>query len=84
MELDVDTDTILSNEESKGDEADNQDGVKYYSMPTKELFKKVQLILNIINDRLMAKDASLRSELTNCMRNPELTQEFHARPAYYS
>jgi hypothetical protein len=42
-------------------------------MPTKVLFKKVQLILNIINDRLMAKDASLRSELTDYMRNPEVT-----------
>jgi hypothetical protein len=41
-------------------------------MPTKVLFKKVQLILNIINERQMAKDASLRSELTDSMRNPEV------------
>ncbi len=84
MELDVDSDTVLSNEESKGDQATKQEGVEYYSMPTKLLFKKLQLILNIINDRLIAKDASLRSELTDCMRTPEVTQEFHARPAYYS
>jgi hypothetical protein len=53
-------------------------------MPTKILFKKVQLILSIIHDRLMDKDASLRDELTEAMRNPEVTYEFHARPAYYS
>ena len=84
MELDVDSYTALSNEESKGDQATKQEGVEYYSMPTKVLFKKVQLILNIINERLMAKDASLRSKLTDYLRNPEVTQEFHARPAYYS
>ncbi len=84
MELDVDSDTVLSNEESKDEEAAQQEGVDYYSLPTKELFKKVQLILKIINERLMAKDASLRCELTDSMRNPEVTQEFHARPAYYS
>ena len=84
MEIDVDSDTVLSNEESKFDEADKQEAVDYNSLPTKVLFKKVQLILNIINERLMAKDASLRSKLTDSMRNPEVTQEFHARPAYYS
>jgi hypothetical protein len=42
-------------------------------MPTKILFKKVQLILSIIHDRLMDKDASLRDELTEAMRNPEVT-----------
>ena len=84
MELDVDSDTVLSNEESQVDEENKQEGIEYYSMPTKLLFKKVQLIINIINERLIAKDASLRYELTDSMRNPEVTQEFHARPAYYS
>jgi hypothetical protein len=41
-------------------------------MPTKELFKKVQLILSIINERLMTKEASLRSQVTDSMRNPEV------------
>jgi hypothetical protein len=41
-------------------------------MPTKLLFRKAQLILNIIQERLMEKDASLREELTEAMRNPEV------------
>jgi hypothetical protein len=53
MEIDVDSDTVLSNEESKFDEADKMERVEYNSLPTKLLFKKVQLILNIINERLM-------------------------------
>jgi hypothetical protein len=41
-------------------------------MPTKILFRKVQLILNIIHERLMDKDASLRDQLTEAMYNPEV------------
>jgi hypothetical protein len=53
-------------------------------MPTKILFKKAQLILNIIQERLRAKDASLRDQLTAALHDPKLTKEFHVRPAYYS
>jgi hypothetical protein len=42
-------------------------------MPTKILFKKAQLILNIIRERLMAKDASLREKLTSAVRDPKVT-----------
>jgi hypothetical protein len=52
-------------------------------MPTKILFRKAQLILNIIHERLMDKDASLRDQLTEAMYNPEVKKQFHARPAYY-
>jgi hypothetical protein len=41
-------------------------------MPTKILFRKAQLILNTIHERLMDKDASLRGQLTEAMRNPEV------------
>ena len=80
----MDSDTVLSNEESKVDEENKQEEIEYYSMPTKVLFKKLQLILNIINERLITKDAYLRSELTDYMHNPEVKQEFHVRPPYYS
>jgi hypothetical protein len=42
-------------------------------MPTKILFKKAQLILNIIQERLRAKDASLRDQLTAALHDPKLT-----------
>jgi hypothetical protein len=49
MEIDVDSDSDLSNEELKI-EADAllEDEYDFTSMPTKVLFKKGQLILNII------------------------------------
>ena len=42
-------------------------------MPTKILFKKAKLILNIIKERLMAKDECLRDKLTVKLRDPKLT-----------
>jgi hypothetical protein len=42
-------------------------------MPTKILFKKANLILNIISERLMAKDASLRKKLAALVRDPKVT-----------
>jgi hypothetical protein len=49
MEIDVDSDSDLSNEQTKI-EADAllEDEDDFTSMPTKVLFKKGQLILNII------------------------------------
>ena len=73
MELDVDSDSVVSNEESKDDEPIKLEADEFESMPTKILFKKVQLILNIIHERLMDKDASLRGKLTEAMYNPEVT-----------
>ena len=51
-------------------------------MPTKILFKKAQLILHIIKERLNAKDASLRDQLKFKLYDAEKTHEFHVRPAY--
>jgi hypothetical protein len=49
-----------------------EDEDDFTSMPTKVLFKKGQLILNIIKQRLMAKDASLRDKLTVALHDPTL------------
>jgi hypothetical protein len=53
-------------------------------MPTQKLFKKAQLILDIIKDRLNAKDASLRDKLKVALYDAEKTHEFHIRPAYFT
>ena len=53
-------------------------------MPTKILFKKAQLILHIIKERLNAKDASLRDQLKFKLYDAEKTHEFHVRSAYHT
>lgn len=82
MEIDVESDDVLSNEEIKHDEPILQD--EFYTMPTKILSKKAQMILNTIHERLMAKDVSLRRKLTAVVRDPKVTKEFHTRPVYCS
>lgn len=53
-------------------------------MPTKVLFKKARLILNIIEERMMAKEKSLRNRLSETLRDAKITHDFHTRPAYHS
>jgi len=53
-------------------------------LPTKTLFKKAQLILDIIKERLKAKDASLRDQLKLKIYDAEKTHEFYVRPAYHT
>jgi hypothetical protein len=53
-------------------------------LPTKTLFKKAQLLLDIIKERLNAKDASLRDQLKLKLYDAEKTHEFHVRPAYHT
>jgi hypothetical protein len=53
-------------------------------LPTKTLFKKAQLILDIIKERLKAKDASLRDQLKLKIYDAKKTHEFHVRPAYHT
>jgi hypothetical protein len=51
-------------------------------LPSKTLFKKAQLILDIIKERLNAKDASLRDQLKRKLYDAEKTHEVNVRPAY--
>ena len=53
-------------------------------MSTKILFKKAHLILDIIKERLNAKDASLRDQLKVKLYDAEKTHEFHVRSAYHT
>jgi hypothetical protein len=66
MEIDVESDDGGENEEVKNDgkvEDDDED-INLCSLPTKSLFKKAGKILSIIQERLMAKEASIRDRLT--------------------
>jgi hypothetical protein len=47
----------------EGDEDENED-LDFSCLPTKTLFKKAGVILTIIKERIMAKEASVRDRLT--------------------
>jgi hypothetical protein len=57
---------------------------EFSCLPTKILFKKAQLILDIIKERLNAKDSSLRDQLKLKLYDAEKTHEFHVRAAYHT
>jgi len=57
---------------------------EFSCLPTKILFKKAQLILDIIKERLNAKDASLRDQLKLKLYDAEKTHEFNVRPVYHT
>jgi hypothetical protein len=54
------------NDEVKNDEVveDENEDLDFSCLPTKALFKKAGVILTIIKERLMAKEASVRDRLT--------------------
>jgi hypothetical protein len=54
------------NDEVKNDEGveDENEDFDFSCLPTKTLFKKAGVILTIIKERLMAKEASVRDRLT--------------------
>jgi hypothetical protein len=54
------------NDEVKNDEGveDENEDLDFSCLPTKTLFKKAGVILTIIKERLMAKEASVRDRLT--------------------
>jgi hypothetical protein len=54
------------NDEVKNDEGveDANEDLDFSCLPTKTLFKKAGVILTIIKERLMAKEASVRDRLT--------------------
>jgi hypothetical protein len=54
------------NDEVKNDEGveDENEDLDFSCLPTKKLFKKAGVILTIIKERLMAKEASVRDRLT--------------------
>jgi len=51
-------------------------------LATKILFNKAHLLLDIIKERLDAKDASLRDQLKLKLYDAEITHEFQVRPLY--
>jgi hypothetical protein len=57
---------------------------EFSCLPTKILFKKAQLILAIIKERLNAKESSLRDKLKLKLYDAEKSHEFHVRPAYHT
>jgi hypothetical protein len=54
------------NDEVKNDEGveDENEDLDFSCLPTKTLFKKAGVILTIIKERIMAKEASVRDRLT--------------------
>ena len=72
IEIDVESDSGLSKEESKFEPLEKEE--EFSTMPTKILFKKARLILNIIQERMIAKEESLRKRLSIALRDPKITQ----------
>jgi hypothetical protein len=72
IEIDVESDSALSKEESKFEFSEKEE--EFSTMPTKILFKKAHLILNIIQERMMAKEESLRNRLSIALRDPKVAQ----------
>jgi hypothetical protein len=60
----VESDDIIEEVKNDGKLKDEDKDIDLLSLPTQILFKKAGKILNIIQDRLKYKEASIRDRLT--------------------
>jgi hypothetical protein len=60
----VESDDMNNEVKNDFDVEDENEDIDFSCLPTKTLFKKAGVILTIIKERLMAKEASVRDRLT--------------------